>query len=108
MILTFAFRKAATALAIALGIAASHEALAWSGYNQVTIKLLTVYQASQGAGAGALIELPTPFPNDTEGCSQSSHGYAWIDFSSSTQPDGKSVYATVLATRLAGRAIGIG
>ena len=69
--------------------------------------VLTLYQAGQGAAPGALIQVPSTF-TDTEGCAHSNQGYAWIDWSSAAQPDGKSVYTTVLAGHLAGKQIGIG
>ena len=93
---------------IAIGVLAPCTAMAWGGYNNVTLRLLTLYQAGRGANPGALIELPAPFPSDNEGCTQSNKGYAWIDFTSATQPDGKALYASVLAAHLAGRPLGIG
>lgn len=100
--------KVAAVCAVSLAMLAPSAALAWSGYSQVLLKAVTVYQSGRGANPGALIELPTPFPSDTEGCAHSGQGYAWIDFSTSGQPDGKEVYASVLAAHLAGRSIGIG
>ena len=84
---------------------------AWSGYNNVPVTLLQVYQAGQGAVPGALIQFSTASGTgaDTEGCTQSGHGYAWIDWSSAAQPDGKALYVvTLLAAYLAGKPIGLG
>ena len=79
-----------------------------SGYNPVIIASLTLYQ---GGGAsppyGALITLTTS-PSDAEGCTHSSSGYAWVDFTSTTQPDGKTIYAALLAAEIAGKTVNIG
>jgi hypothetical protein len=79
-----------------------------SGYSPVTIAQIILYQ---GGGAsppyGALVQLTTS-PSDTEGCTHSSSGYAWVDFTSTTQPDGKTVYAALLAAELAGKSVNIG
>jgi hypothetical protein len=79
-----------------------------SGYSPVSIASITVYQ---GGGAsppyGALVQL-TSSPSDSEGCTHSSSGYAWVDFSSTTQPDGKVVYSALLAAQIAGLTVNIG
>ena len=80
---------------------------AWSGYSS-NVTLLTVYQAGQASWPGVLSQFPSTLPPDTEGCARSGQGYAWIDFSSTAQPDGKALYATVLSAYLAGKMIGIG
>jgi len=80
----------------------------WAGssYNQVTVSRLLVFQASSGANPGSLIVF-TPAIADSEGCTKSGVGYAWIDWTSTLQPDGKSLYATVLAASLAGKTVDI-
>jgi hypothetical protein len=80
----------------------------WAGttYGKVTVSRLLVFQASSGSGPGSLI-LFTPAIADSEGCTKSGQGYAWIDWTSTLQPDGKSLYTTVLAASLAGKLVDI-
>jgi hypothetical protein len=77
-------------------------ATAWSGYNNVTITTLTVYQAP--AAPGVVVRFSPTTPN-LEGCSYTAGDLAWIDTSTA---DGKSVYAAALAAHLAGRGVDIG
>jgi hypothetical protein len=79
----------------------------WSGYNGVTISSATVYQSGKASPPGVEIFLTTS-PADTEGCSNSGKGYAWIDFSSSGLPDGNALYAAVLAAEASGKAVDFG
>lgn len=99
-----------TAAVLTAALAAGIPALtsATSGYNPVTLKALTVYQAGRGVPPGVLLELNTPFPTDAESCAHSNQGYAWIDWSTSGEPDGKAMYAAALAAHLAGKTLGIG
>jgi hypothetical protein len=85
-------------------------AFATSGYNNVSPTGITIYQASQTAWPGALIQFSPGSASgaDNEGCAQSGKGYAWIDWSSTAQPDGKALYTSVLAAFMAGKQIGIG
>ena len=79
-----------------------------SGYSPVTIAQVTLYQ---GRGTsppyGALVQLTTS-PSDSEPCTHSSRGYAWLDFTSTTQPDGRVLYAALLAAEIAGKSVNIG
>jgi hypothetical protein len=96
-------------VAIACGLGPSI-ALAQSGYTNVTITSVNLYQASQSSTPGTLI-VYSPSPgtgSDAEGCASSGIGYAWIDWSSATLPDGKALHEAVLAAFMAGRPIGIG
>lgn len=86
---------------LAIG-AASMPALAATTYGSVTAVKLLVFQASSGANPGSLIMFSPAIP-DSEGCVKSGQGYAWIDWTSTLQPDGKSLYATVLAAAMAGK-----
>ena len=79
----------------------------WSGYNGVTISSTTVYQSGKASPPGVEIFL-TGSPADSEGCTSSGKGYAWIDFSSSGLPDGNTLYATVLAAEASGKAVDFG
>ncbi|MBS0579094.1 MAG: hypothetical protein JSR36_07505 [Proteobacteria bacterium] len=82
-------------------------AFALSSYNAVTITKLLMNQGGRGGSPGALIFFTPTTPADTEGCTTSGSGYAWIDWSSTVQPDGKAVYATVLAASMAGKKVNI-
>lgn len=75
-----------------------------STYSGITISRMDVFQASSGAAPGVVI-LFSPAIADTEGCTKSGQGYAYIDFTSTLQPDGKTLYATVLAAWLGGRSV---
>jgi hypothetical protein len=96
-------------IAFAIGLT-STVGFAWSGYNNVTPTMVNVYQASQTTTPGALIQFSpgSASGSDNEGCAESGKGYAWIDWSSSVQPDGKALYTSVLAAYIAGKQIGIG
>jgi hypothetical protein len=84
----------------------SATAEAASSYNSVTVVRLHVFQASSGANPGSLI-IFSPAISDTEGCTKSGQGYAWIDWTSTLQPDGKALYTTVLAAAMAGMKLDI-
>jgi len=73
-----------------------------STYASVTVVRLHVFQASSGANPGTLI-IFSPAIADSEGCTKSGQGYAWIDWTSTLQPDGKALYTTVLAAAMAGK-----
>lgn len=88
------------------GILGSPLALAGSSYNGVTITTLMAFQASSGANPGTLILFKPAIP-DAEGCTKSGQGYAWIDWTSTLQPDGKALYATVLAAAMEGKTVDI-
>ena len=94
-------------LAATIAAAASAPAGAWSGYNGVTIATSTAYQAGKASPPGILVIL-TSSPTDSEGCTSSNKGWSWIDFSSTGLPDGRTLYATVLAAQASGREVDIG
>ena len=50
----------------------------------------------------------TPGIANLEGCSNTAGNMAWIDFSSAVQPDGKSLYATILAAAASGESVSMG
>ena len=88
------------------GVVVSVPVYAYSSYNGVTITQLAAFQASSGSAPGTLIRFSPGIP-DTEGCTQSGKGYAWIDWTSTLQPDGKALYATALAAAMTGKTIDI-
>jgi len=75
-------------------------------YGSVTITRLLIFQASSGANPGSLILFSPAIP-DSEGCTKSGQGYAWIDWTSTLQPDGKALYATALTAAMAGKKVDI-
>jgi hypothetical protein len=69
---------------------------------------LSIYMGTAGGGStGAYIDI-TPAHPGLEGCSNTSGNELWIEFSTQTTPNGKDLYATVLAAYLAGRTITFG
>src|SRR5690242_9197632 len=89
-------------LSTAAAIAAPAVGWSWSGYNGVTISWATAYQSGKASPPGAEINLTTT-PADSEGCTYSGKGYAWIDFSSAGVPDGNTLYATVMMAQARAR-----
>ena len=83
-------------------------ARAWSGYSSISISVLTVYQSGHASPPGVLVTLSPSSATDTEGCTHSNQGYAWIDYSSTGEPDGKALYAGLLSAQLAGKIIALG
>jgi len=57
---------------------------------------------------GAYISINPALANGTEGCTYTPANLLWIDFSSTVQPDGKALYASVLAAILAGKQVNFG
>ena len=97
-----------TRLAIAAGLFAGPQfSAAWSGASSITLSALTVYQSGKASPPGVVIQF-SPVGTDTEGCSHSNQGYAWIDYSTTGEPDGKAIYATALAAQIAGKSVGFG
>ena len=72
-----------------------------------TITSMGSYTGASGGGMGAWVVFTPAIPN-LEGCSNTAGNQVWIDFSSTVQPDGKTIYATVLAAFLSGHAVGFG
>jgi hypothetical protein len=72
----------------------------------VTITGLSIYAGSTGS-QGAEVSF-TPAMPGVEGCTYPAGNVFWIDFASASQPDGKSLYATVLAAYLAGHSLTFG
>ena len=72
----------------------------------VTIQSVNLYAGA--SSQGAYIVIWPALPSGTEGCTYTPANELWIDFSSTAQPDGKTLYATVLAAFLAGRQMTFG
>jgi hypothetical protein len=72
----------------------------------VTITAISIYAGNSGS-QGAVITF-SPGIAGLEGCTNTAGKAVWIDFSSATPPDGKSLYASVLAARLAGQVVTFG
>ena len=66
------------------------------------INYINVYAGT--AAQGANIQFSPARPN-VEGCPYAPGNLVWIDFSSPIQPDGKVLYATVLAAVMAGKTV---
>ena len=97
--------KLFTALAIA-SLAPFCAALAISQVPASTITSMGSYTGASG-GAGAWVVF-SPAISNLESCGNTAGNQVWIDFSSAVQPDGKTIYATVLAAFLAGHSIRFG
>ena len=65
-----------------------------------TVTQVSIYAGSSAQGAVLYI---TPAVPNLEGCTNTAGNLLWIDFSSATQPDGKALYATVLAALAQGQ-----
>ena len=72
----------------------------------MTVTGVGVYSGTSGA-QGAYVNF-SPAQPGIEGCPYAAGNLLWIDFSSTTNPDGKTLYATVLAAYLAGRTLVFG
>jgi hypothetical protein len=87
-------------------LAPLNAALALSQVPASTITLMGSYTGASGA-QGAWVYFSPAIPN-LEGCGNTAGNQVWIDFSSTVQPDGKTIYATVLAAFLSGHSVGFG
>jgi hypothetical protein len=71
-----------------------------------TVQSISIYAGTATTGAEVIIS--PALPNGTEGCSGTPANTLFIDFSSTVQPDGRALYATVLAALLAGKQMNFG
>ena len=78
-----------------------------TGVVGVTIQSISIYSGAIGT-TGAEVIISPALPNGTEGCALTPANTLYIDFSSTVQPAGKSLYATVLAALLAGKQMTFG
>src|SRR5689334_8519183 len=70
-----------------------------------TITDVNLYTGTTAQGAYVMFASPLGHP---EWCTNPADNEIWIDFPSTLQPDGKAIYAAVLAAYLAGRTISFG
>lgn len=89
--------KLATLLAVALSPTA---AFSDTEITPQSVVAVNVYAGT--VGQGAWVKFAPAQPN-VEGCPYAAGNLMWLDFSSSVQPDGKVLYATVLAGVVSGK-----
>jgi hypothetical protein len=94
----------AAVLAGLMGFNIMESAHATTQISGVTVTGISIYMGNSGA-TGAYVTI-TPSQSGVEGCSAGTA--VWIDFSVQTAPDGKALYATVLAAYIAGKAVTFG
>jgi hypothetical protein len=84
-------------------------ALLWSvadaGTNSVTVVRPSVYMGT--TYPGVLVQISPAYPG-LEGCSNTAGQFVFIDFSTQTAPNGRDLYAAVLAAFLAGHTVSFG
>jgi len=97
--------KVFTAIVFA-SLAPLSAAIAISQVPASTITSMGTYTGASGS-QGAWVIFSPAIPS-LEGCSNTVGNQVWIDFSSTVQPDGKTIYATVLAAYLSGHSVGFG
>jgi hypothetical protein len=68
---------------------------------------VSIYDGGTSGSQGAVITF-APGIAGLEGCTNTAGNVVWIESSSATQPDGKTLYASVLAASLAGKVVTFG
>jgi hypothetical protein len=101
----FEVKRARVAIILAWGLFAG-TAVASSQVGGVTINQLSIYSRPTG-NDGVVVYFSPGIPN-LEGCTNTAGNALYIDFSYTTQPDGKALYASLLAAELAGKAVTFG
>lgn len=96
---TLLFASALLSLAPALG-------WAYGTTNTVTITTLTIYMAANTTGA--LVKFTPANPSGLTGCTYTTGDYVFIDFSATGNPNGRDLYASLLAATMAGKQVDIG
>ena len=81
-------------------------AAASSQVNGVTVNQLSIY--SNPTHSDGVIVYFTPGIPNLEGCSNTAGNALYIDFTVTTQPDGKTLYSSLLAAQLAGKTVTFG
>jgi len=84
-------------------LASSTPVVAATAFTPASITNVAIYSGSSG-GTGAYVVFSPGIPN-LEGCSNAAGNQVWIDFTSTSEPTGKSLYATVLAAWFAGHTV---
>jgi len=72
----------------------------------ITVVQLSIY--SNPAQSDGVIVYFTPGIPNLEGCSNTAGNALFIDFTVTTQPDGKTLYSSLLAAQLAGKTVTFG
>ena len=81
-------------------------AAASSQVNGITVTQLSIY--SNRTQSDGVIVYFTPGISNLEGCSNVAGNALYIDFTITTQPDGKTLYSSLLAAQLAGKTVSFG
>lgn len=90
-------------LAILFCWIANPSARASNGVTPTTITKIGIYSGTTGS-PGAYVYFSPALPG-LEGCTNSVGNEVWIDFTSTSEPTGKSLYATTIAGWLAGHTV---
>ena len=98
-------RFVAVLLAAAVSSLSTPAEAATDGVNGVTISSVTLYAGTTLPGA---IIFFSPAKPGMGGCANASGNAVWIDWSSTVQPDGKALYASLFASYLIGKTVGFG
>src|SRR5688572_26695204 len=101
MSISFVRRAARWIAPLALMAVIPNVGSAASTYSNASITQVQVYNH------GVLIVF-TPVQPDTEGCTTSNAGYAWIDWLPSSTPEKRAMLAAALAAQAAGKKLSIG
>ena len=93
-------------ISIAMGIVSALFGVALAQTQvSATVTQVSIYTGSTAQGAVLYI---TPAVPNLEGCTNGPGNLLWIDFSSATQPDGRALYATVMAALAQGQRMAFG
>ncbi|MES1192619.1 MAG: hypothetical protein ABUS47_16280 [Steroidobacter sp.] len=100
------FRISKVLCLMGVACALPQAALASTQTGRETVTTLSIYSGT--TSQGAIVQISPALPNGTEGCAYTPADLLWIDFSTTVQPDGKSLYATVMSALLAGHQVSFG
>lgn len=100
------FRLTAVLYTVTIIAFSPQTSFAATGISGVTVTRISIYAGT--SVQGAIVWISPALPNGTEGCTNNPSNQIWIDFSSTVQPDGKSLYASVMAAFLSGHQLTFG
>jgi hypothetical protein len=83
-------------------------AQSYGNSGNVTITSVQVYVPPQGTGAIVQFSPAAASPNGFPGCASQNGNSVWIDFSATGSPNGRDLYATVLAASAGGKLVVLG